>query len=204
MTHVELEKRNVWTFDGNIPYLGAKHSVLFTLGLVYFIAIIFFKFSLLLNQCLQRRSNLFCFRWVERWRPFFETYTGPCNDNFRFWPGFLMIMQVVLITCINNRPSSTISSHITVLSVIIMSLSCIFPHGIYKKWSLNMLEFSFFLNLCITSVSWTAFKNTYHDLLFYLSVSVALLLFLGIIIYHIIVRVKTKAPICVCRMVCLI
>ena len=90
------KQSNVWIFDGNITYLGAKHSILFMVGLVYFIAVSLFTFSLLLNQCLQRRSNLFCFRWVERWRPFFEAYTGPCNDNFRFWPGFLIFMRFVL------------------------------------------------------------------------------------------------------------
>ena len=190
-TKVELEKRNVWLFDGNIMYLGAKHGVLFMAGLACFIAVTFLTFSLLLNQCLQRRSNLFCFRWVERWRPFFETYTGPCNDDFRFWPGFLMAMRIVLIISINNQPSSAISSHITVLSVTIMALSCIFPHGIYKKWLLNILEFSFFLNICITSVVWTAIKTSYHDPLFYLSVTIAMLKFLGTIIYHIIVRITT-------------
>ena len=33
----------------------------------------------------------------------------------------------------------------TAIFVLIMSLSCIFPRGIYKKWPLNALEFSFFL-----------------------------------------------------------
>lgn len=199
--NTEPKKSNVWIFDGNITYLGAKHSILFVVGLVYFIAVTFFTFSLLLNQCLQRRSHHFCFRWVERWRPFFEAYTGPCNDNFRFWPGFLIFMRIVLIVSVNNGSSSVVSTNITVFSVIIMSLSCIFPHGIYKKWSLNVLEFSFFLNLCITSIIWTA-KKAYRELLFYLSACNAMLIFLGIIIYHIIVRVKIRQPICE-RILCL-
>ena len=202
MTSAESKKSTVWILDGNLTYLGAKHSILFMVGIVYCIGVSFFTFSLLLNQCLQRRSNLFCFRWVERWRPFFEAYTGPCNNNFRFWPGFLIFMQLVLNVFNNNRPSSVISSNITVFSVIIISLSCIFPRGIYKKWSLNVLEFSFFLNLCITSVIWSAVKEIYHDPLFNLSVSIAMLTFLGIIIYHIIVRVKNRQPICE-RILCL-
>ena len=90
------EKRLVWYFDGNVPCLGAKHIPLFIVGITCAVAGWWFTFSLLLVQCLQRRANLFCFRWVEKFRPFFEAYTGPCHDNYRFWPGFLMFMRLGL------------------------------------------------------------------------------------------------------------
>ena len=197
INNTELEKRSVCIFDGNVTYLGAKHSPLFVIALVYSIGLTLFTLSLLFNQCLQRRSNLFCFQWVERWRPFFEAYTGPCNNNFRFWPGFLMFMRVVLVVIINNRPTSKmIPPDIITFSVVIMSLSYIFPHGMYKKWSLNVLEFSFFLNLCITSILWMAIHKIYHEPVFYLSVSVGMFIFLGIILYHIKMRIGIKIPIC--------
>ena len=86
----------VWSFDGNIPYLGPRHIPLFILAIFFLLVVLLLTFSLLMIQCLQKRSNIWCLRWVERLRPFFEAYTGPCNDNARFWPGFLLLLRLVL------------------------------------------------------------------------------------------------------------
>ena len=87
------KKRLVWYYDGNVPYYGPKHIPLFVVGIVFAVALCWFTFSLMLIQCLQRRSHLFCFRWVEKLRPFFEAFTGPCRDSYRFWPGLLLFMR---------------------------------------------------------------------------------------------------------------
>ena len=75
------------------------------------------------------------------------------------------------------------------LCVMVLSLSCIFPHGVYKKWPLNKLEFSFILNLCLTSVLWTIFEDHYYGILSS-SITVALLTFLLILTYHISVKMR--------------
>ena len=61
-----------WYYDANVPYFGLKHSLLFAVALLCSIAMLFFVFSLLLIQCLQKRSEYFCLQWVERLRPFYE------------------------------------------------------------------------------------------------------------------------------------
>ena len=195
------KKRLVWYYDGNVPCLGAKHLPLFVVGITCAVAVCWFTFSLLLVQCLQRRANLFCFRWVEKFRPLFEAYTGPCRDNYRFWPGFLMFMRLGLYVLNTVAPTFTntpiqrklASFGTAAVCVIILSLSCIFPHGVYKKWPLNMLEFSFFLNLCITSALWTISES---NAIVYTSVDIAMTTFLGILIYHI--GAKMKINICDC------
>ena len=73
------------------------------------------------------------------------------------------------------------------ICVLIMSLACIFPRGVYKRWPLNVLEFSFFLNLCITSgiLGSSSTRHTHHRYLaVYTSVSISAFTFLGILIYH--------------------
>ena len=193
--------RTVWHFDGNIPYFGAKHLPLFIVSVLCTSAMIWFTFSLLLIPCLQRRSNLLCFRWVDKLRPFFEAYTGPCRDNYRFWPGFLMLMRVgmyIMNTSISTfllSPSQRKLVYVATaaICVIILSLSCAFPHGVYEKWPLNMLEFSFFLNLCITSAFWTS-SDIDVGALVNISISIAMLTFLVILVYHI--KVKLKSNIC--------
>ena len=204
-THLHISTPNctkkslVWYFDGNVPYLGAKHIPLFTVGIICAIAVCWFTLSLLLVQCLQRRAHLFCFRWVEKFRPFFEAYTGPCRDTYRFWPGFLLFIRLILyvlntttLTFINSPSQRKLTSFGTaVICMMILSLSCIFPHGVYKKWSLNILEFSFFLNLCISSSLWTISEHYTHSVVRN-SVSVAMFTFLGILTYHIGVKVRSK------------
>ena len=144
---------------------------------------------------------MFCFRWVEKFRPLFEAYTGPCRDSYRFWPGFLMFMRLGLYILNTLTPTFTntplqrklTSFGTAAVCVIILSLSCIFPHGVYKKWPLNMLEFSFFLNLCVTSALWTVSEE---DAIVYTSVCIAEMTFLGIFIYH--AGAKMRSNFCEC------
>ena len=74
--------------------------------------------------------------------------------------------------------------------VLIMTLACIFPHGVYKKWPLNMLEFSFFLNLCILCVFLGYNKYPYQPL--FVSVSLAMVTCFGLFLCHIYQQIKTK------------
>ena len=79
--------------------------------------------------------------------------------------------------------------------VLIISLACIFPQGVYKRWPINILEFSFYLNLCITSgflaLNYNKQKNAS---IVYTSVSIAAITFFGILVYHCYSQVKsTKA-----------
>ena len=186
-----------WYYDGNVTYFGFKHAMLFITALVCTIVMLIFVFSLLLIQCLQKQNHLWCLRWVERLRPFYEACNGPCHDNYRFWPGFLLFMRSGLYI-IHSLIPSYIDAMLrikmlitTAVLVIIMSLSCIFPKGVYKKWPLNVLEFSFYLNLCITSAILGLSYNRHLNVsAVYTSVSISALTLLGILMYHLHSRIK--------------
>ena len=186
-----------WYYDANIPYFGLKHSLLFAVALLCSVAMMFFMFSLLFIQCLQKKSDYHCLHWVDRLRPFYEAYTGPCRDNYRFWPGFLLFMRTGVYILNSLIPAFTdeffqIKMLVTAaIFILIMSLACIFPQGIYKKWPLNILEFSFFLNLCITSAFIGLNSNKHQTTAaLYTSVSVAAFTTFGILLYHIYAQIK--------------
>ena len=81
----ESKVRLIWYNDGNVPCFGAKHIPLFIIRILCALALCFFTFSLLLVQCLQRRANLICFRWVEKLQPFLTlSLVLACQDNYRF------------------------------------------------------------------------------------------------------------------------
>ena len=83
----------------------------------------------------------------------------------------------------------------SVLFVLIISLACISPQGIYKRWPINILEFSFCLNFCITSGFLGLNYNKQKNLsVAYTSVSIAAITFFGILACHCYSQVKnTKA-----------
>ena len=185
--------REVWYFDGSVPCYESKHMPLFITGVICFVLTVSFAFSLLFVQCLQRRANLFCLRWVNKMRPFYEAYTGPCRDNYRFWPGFLLLMRI-LMRVASQRSSYPITLSYTLIATlcaIILSLSCTFPRGVYKMWPLNMLEFSFFLNLLITSAL-LANSSLNSNHVINASVTIAMIEIAFIITYHIVSRMRPK------------
>ena len=197
------ETRLVWYYDGNVQYLGTKHTPLFVVSLLCLAVMMWLTFSLLLIQCLQKRANLFCFKWVEKLRPFFEAFTGPCHDNYRFWPGFLLLMRLGLYALNTVDQIFTYSTHQKLLTsfgtsiacVVMLAFSCIFPRGVYKKWLLNVLEFSFLLNLCITSALWTVSGGN-NSAVMYTSVLIAVITFLGIVTFHLGEKMKHKFRSC--------
>ena len=185
--------REVWYFDGSVPCYESKHMPLFITGVICFAVTVSFAFSLLFVQCLQRRANLYCLRWVNKMRPFYEAYTGPCRDNYRFWPGFLLLMRI-LMRVASQRSSYAVTlsyTMIATLCAIILSLSCTFPRGVYKMWPLNMLEFSFFLNLLITSAL-LANSSLNSNHVINASVTIAMIEFMFIVTYHLVSRMRPK------------
>ena len=194
-----LPSKLVWCYDGNVPYLGHKHAPLFIVALFWSAVIFFFTSSLLLIQCLQRQSGFWCFCWIVRLRPFYDAYTGPCHDSYRFWPGFLLFIRVGLYTmdCLIPMYSDAFFRikmiATAAICVLVMSLGCIFPRGVYKLWPLNVLEFSFFLNLCITSGILGASSHVHQirrHITVSTSVTIAALTFLGILVYHLYSQIK--------------
>ena len=186
----------VWLFDGNISYYTGKHIFLFILSLLFCSFSIVYCMILLFIQCLQRRSNICCLRWVDRWRPFFEAYTSPCHVNYRFWPGFLFFTRLILSTfgsILSTKP--TINLHIaTAACVVILIFAFVSPTGVYKRWPLNVLEFSFIINLGILSTLVATFCHSSgpHVSSFVIpSVAIAMFLFPCIVLYHCVKRLMS-------------
>ena len=185
---------NVWLFDGNLGYFMGKHIPLFFVGTILCLIIAVFTMVQLFIQCLQRRSNIYCLRWVERLRPFFEAYTGPCRVHCRFWPGFLFFVRLILFSfssVLRGKPTAVLEI-ITAACFVVLVLAFVSPNGVYKRWPLNILESSFIVNLGVVSgvvalfyrpklATMSQFNPAYFV---YPSVSVSLLLFAGILSFH--------------------
>ena len=172
----------VWTYDGNIEYLLGKHIPLFIAALLFAIVTLPYAFVLLFIQCLRRRSNFKVLFWVTKLKPLFDAYTGPYKDRYHFWMGLLLLFRNVLFLCYSITKTNIILLLTTLVCAITLTFAWAF-RGVYRKWPLDVLESSFFLNLLILSAS-TAFSGTHQEVIMYASICIAYMTLSGILIYH--------------------
>ena len=147
--------RKVWLYDGNVDYLKGKHIPLFIAALFLLLISLPYTAVLLFIQYLQHWSSYRVLFWVKQLKPLFDAYTGPYKDRHRYWTGLLLLVRIVLflIFSMNTQGSTEIN-----LMAIILTVLSLFTHGVvvgivYKTWSLNAIEHSYFLNLGVLSTA---------------------------------------------------
>ena len=185
-----MYKRRVWLYDANIDYLVGKHIPLFLVAILVFL-FLFLPYTLLLlfGQWLQAISHLRLFSWINRLKPFMDSYHAPYKPKHRYWPGLLLVLRIVLYLrfVFNRERDPSINLLEILVGTGILHLWAWISGGVYKNWCLDALEGSFALNLIILGIS------TYHIKLSggnqlavgYTSINIALATFIGILAYHI-------------------
>ena len=179
----------VWLYDGNIPYLQGKHIPLFVVAALFGLIALLCTFILLFIQCLQKKSNVKLLFWVNRLKPLLDAYTGPYRDNYRFWTGFLILIRdcLFVVHAVNVIGIPDVCLTLTIgACLLLQTLSWLFRGGIYKKWPLDILESSFFLNLGVLCIL-TSYVNNHggnQAAVTCTSVGIAFVTFLGILFYH--------------------
>ena len=175
----------IWHSDETIDCFSGIHLILFAVSIPLFAIALLYTLCLLFIQCLRRGSGWCVLRWVNKLRPFFDANTGPCRDHYQFWPGFLLFLRLlfyIIYWRLESNLDSSKGPYIMLgFCILIFFLACVSPKGVYKKWPLNLLEFSFLLNLGIAT---GAVSNHYHKAYGYTSISIALFTFLLILAFH--------------------
>ena len=183
--------RNVWLYDANIDYLEGKHIPLVLVAVFVFLFLFLpYTLLLLLGQWLQAISHLRLFSWVNRLKPFMDSYHAPYKAKHRYWSGLLLVFRFVLflVFAIEFNPRQDSSINLVAILVVagILQMWAWLSGGVYRKWCLDALEGSFALNLIILA---TATMYIYHLnysqevqlAVGYTSVSIALATFTGIL-----------------------
>ena len=194
LTYLEYPTYNrmVWLYDGNIDYLSGKHIPLFIVAILVFL-FLFLPYTLLLvfGQWLQAISHLRLFSWVNRLKPFMDSYHAPYKAKHRYWPGLLLVLRFVLLLVFAfqfNPQQDRVSINLLAILVGagILQLWAWVSGGVYRNWCLDALEGSFALNLIILVGATFYVKRTEGASLAagYTSVSIAFATFIGVLIYH--------------------
>ena len=200
ITYLEYPAYNksVWLYDANIDYLEDKHIPLFLVAALIFV-FLFLPYTLLLlsSQWLKAISHLRLFSWVNsaRLKAFMDAYHAPYKAKHRYWPGLLLMLRFALLLVFALNPQQDPS--ISLLSILVGTGMLIvlawISGGVYRNWCLDALECSFVLNLVILV------GGTYHVnhsggnqlAVGYTSVSIALITFIGILVYHIFQQLRS-------------
>ena len=187
--------RKIWFYDGNVDYLKGKHIPLFIAALLLLLISLPYTTILIFIQYLLQRSSyrsrmLF---WVQKLKPLFDAYTGPYKDRHRYWTGLLLLVRIVLflIFSMNTRGSANINLLAINVTALLLFMHVVLVDTVYKTWYLNIIEYSFFLNLGILAAATTVTTWT-QTAVVYSSVSIALALFTLIVVFHTVTKLKSS------------
>ena len=182
-----------WYIDANVQFLRDCHLPLFLFSLAVLILLIvpytFFLLTIPLFEGPLSKYMCCCKTFSTYTKPFFDAYGGPYKDNRRFWTGFLLLVRVILalVISLDIEPSKSLDV-LTSLLIVIMFMHYIFK-GIYRHFPLDYLEEFFILNLMFMAYMNVQTSNDIDDSKGQVSsivlVSISLVVFCGIILYHV-------------------
>ena len=182
-----------WLYDGNVEYLHGKHGALYAAGVAMTIFYIFpLTAVLLFTPCLQMKSHWKVLVWVNKLKPFLDSYQAPFKDRYRFWTGALLLVRFVLYSFVTVSTNS-VANLLAVVMAVLFPLVCILGLGVYKKWSLTILEGFLYSNAVVLAILvYLQSKDVNLIAVVSLGVGSALCCFVGIIMYHILKYTKLR------------
>ena len=189
----------VWMYDASIHFLvEPKHTALGLFAILCIAVFVLPYISLLFfGQWLQGCSNWWVLSWLNKIKPFMDAYHAPYRKHTRYWTGLLLLSQLGLFLTFAINTNGSESVNILAVSSISIALLAI-QRRVYRHWLKEVLESSFLLNLGIFSVATFYLKEESKDddnsqfILSSISVGVAFITFLGILLFHINLVLKSS------------
>ena len=187
------DTKQYWFVDANIPYLSSCHLGLFIIALLYLIVLVvpytfFLLFFPLFEVC--RSKWTVCTSLYIKLKPVFDAYAGPHNDLFRYWPGILIVLRVVL--ALTLALFYEVSPPVSILVAIVTILILILSFGkIYKSQYIHILDIWYLLSVLVIVYLVQGVIDggvySYYDVKIGVAVvlSTSFFVFVGIVFYHI-------------------
>ena len=153
---------------------------------------------------LKAKSDYRPLRWINTFKPFFDTFYGPFKDKkqHQVWTGILLISRVVILIVSASTSTSNPNANILVMTIIatLLLLYTSIVGYLYKQWFASVLEVLYLFNLIILGGAFLFYQTQPEDVrqkdtinpVTATSVCIALLQFACIIIFHIAKKVGPK------------
>lgn len=148
-------------------------------------------------QWLVKFSNKAPFRWVQNTKlsSFMDAYHAPYTARNRYWTGLLLLTRVILYLTaginVSGDPSVNLLAILLVIGCILL-LHAYSGISIYKKWLLNVLEFTTYFNLLVfTAVKfYIQMVGGNHAAIAYASISIQFVVFILSLLHHIMLECR--------------
>ena len=185
----------MWLADASVQYLGGKHAVLFIIGLIILLGGVAYTLLLFFWQWLLQYQNKKLLRWVrfQRLHLFLEPYHAPYTFKYRYWTGFLLFIRTILYIIssanVTRDPGiNLLAVGITMIAILLLRM--ISSGNLYKKWLLDLLEISCFVNLllfCLIQLFILGGNEdqSYNFVVINVSVSIIFAVFFIVVVYHV-------------------
>jgi predicted outer membrane repeat protein len=190
------DSRIVWLFDGNVVFSQTQHRVL-DIFAVLVLVFLFIPYTLLLffAHWLQALSHWRIFSWLNKIKPFIDTYHAPYKKQTRYWTGLLLFVRILLFTvhAISRELTPIV---ITAITAVLLSMAWMHK-GIYERCLNDLLEAFFLVNLCIFAAITDRNIGSFRQAeVGYCVIGAALIVFGCIILYHIYLRISNIKSLC--------
>ena len=153
---------NVWSVDGNIDYLSAKHLILVIFSSCLLVIGVAYPLLVLFAPLLERYSDkcIPC-KWnpVPKLKPLLDAYGGPYRDGHRYWTGVTLLVRLLATIVFSFTSGRLLFFNSITIAITVQTFFYIwlFTKGVYKNWTLNALDSLFLLNLFVLSIISLAF-----------------------------------------------
>ena len=187
--------KHVWSVDGTIEYAHGCHLILFIIALLVLTFLVLpYTMLLLLFPLweLCRSKSTIGTTYYIKLKPFFDAYAGPYTDSFRFWPGMLLVVRIILAAVVatkaQNEEDTGVAPLGLLVGVVVILLTALRLKVVYKSPKLNGLDEFFLICLLITTVAIYVSKNPDEssgvNVTQIIVFTFAFVCFSGIIAYH--------------------
>ena len=188
----------IWLYDGNVSYSATKHIFLILTAFLFAIGFIIpFTFIVLCGPLLQMKCTRFMLKF--KLTAINDAYQGPYKTKYRWWTGIMLLVRTLLILFFSaNILGNQRLNLLFVVSVCVVVLAFMWNVGtVYKDWRVNVIESFFVANLTLLA-AWCEYNRQQstsyvrdQSIIAYVLVGSALLLFVGIALTRVILRVKS-------------
>ena len=183
----------VWYNDPNVNYNDPSHVLLVIVASVFlygfalpYTLILLFNYTIGLALNSDKCHTCGCRHQRLSIRLAFETYNSPYKERYTFWTGLLLLIRFVSVFVVSFSRSDTHSPAMMTMLCILIVLQAAFG-GVYKKKALDILELWSLLNLAFIIVF--ANRGTTTTITTSIGISLMLVTFIGILIYHSAIKV---------------
>ena len=185
----------VWTYDGNIPYLGPQHVGVFIVGvLVTMVFMVPYTLLLLLTPYLVKLSHWRVFCWMNKMKPLVDCYEAPFKDRYRFWTGAMLIYRIALGTMSTLFGSQ--QPTLILLAIVVVHAAIVFSgFAIYKSWIISALESVLHTSIVVNSLVLFIFiQGSYQcsSLATAVCASIAFICFLAVLAHNIYMQCRDR------------